>query len=169
MNDSEINKILYSEAKELKMCDSVHRMWYEKTFSPNELASIMYANLDFCINTRWPNSVEFRNLFDIKTLRENGIVADDEYSLYNPTHSYILGKSFSKIRYNGFSVCRTTIIDSSECEITAKGHTIVTIHLYDRAKIKVTVCDNANVLIIRHSSFCTCDVVGNATIKNSIS
>lgn len=165
MNIEKVNDTLFAQAKALRMCDEVHKGWYGKTLSADELFSLYYANLDFCIEHHWPSNETLKTAFTDEQRRRNGMVVDDRWSLLNPTHSIVLGDSTAKIRYNGFSVGRATVMDSSQCEISAKGHAVAHIHLYDKAKVKITVEGSAMVSVYLHSYQCHYNITGQATIK----
>lgn len=166
MNAKKTNETLFLQAKELRMCDKVHKAWYGRELSVDELFDLYYQNLDFCTDNRWPSNEEAKELFTREELRSHGVVIDETWSLLNPTHSIYLGSAQGCIRYNSFCVGRTTIMGSSSCDISVKGHAIVTIHVYDKANIRVFVEKNAKVIIIKHSTLCTTTVIGKATIKD---
>lgn len=168
MNPEERNKTLFEQAKRLRMCDEVHKAWYGKTLGVDELFDLYYRNFDFCTEYRWPHRNTVRELFSDEERHSHGFVADEKWSLLNPTHSVILGASDAKIRYNGFSVARTDIMDNSHCEISIKGHAIVSVHVYDTARVSVNVEDKGSALIVRHSKKCRCAAMGQATIKECI-
>lgn len=168
MNLKEINDTLFSQAKSLRMCDAVHKQWYGKVLSTDDLFSLYYANLDFCIEYRWPDATSVRDMFDVSTLREHGVVANDKWSLLNPTHSIIMGTSHARIRFNGFSVGRVTVMGGSVCEITAKGHSHVTLCVYDNADVRISAEDNARVIILKCSDNCMLKSTGMTTIKECI-
>lgn len=165
MNIEKVNEELFSQAKRLRMCDTVHKYWYGKNLPVEELFSLYYANLDFCTEYRWPSRKTLKTLFTEEQRRNNGMLVDDTWSLLNPTHAIILGKSRAKARYNAFSVARLTVMDASECEITAKGHAVVHVHVYDKAKVNIVAEDGARVSVFKHSDSCICTSTGQTTIK----
>lgn len=168
MDIEKINETLFSQARDLRMCDDVHRAWYGRCLTVDELFDLYYRNLDFCTDYRWPGTEEARELFTDEERHAHGVVMDEKWSLLNPTHSIVTGKSNAKIRYNGFNVARTTIMDKSFCDISVKGHAFVTIHLYDKARINIVVETPATAMIIKHSNDCRCTLTGQATIKECI-
>lgn len=165
MNQDKRNRTLYDQAKELRMCNAVHKQWYGRNLSADELFSLYYANLDFCLDYRWPDSKTARRMFSLEELRSHGVVADDTWSLLNPTHSVVMGESKAKIRYNGFTVGRATIIGRSKCDITVKGHAFVTLCVYDEAEVTIATEDSARVIILKYSDKCDISSLGQATIK----
>lgn len=165
MNLKEINETLFAQAKELKMCDAVHKAWYNKIWDADALADVMYRNLDFCIDHRWPAKETFIELFSADERHRNGIVADEQWSLLNQTFAIVIGSSKAKARYNAFNVGKIYVFDDSTCEITVKGHASVSIHIYDTASVDVTAQDSAHVLVVRHSKRCRCYGKGQMTFK----
>ena len=151
------------------MCNEVHRNWYGKSWDFNELADVMYRNLDFCIDYRWPSKETLKELIPINARHENGIVIDEEWSLLNNTFALIIGDSKSNVRYNAFNVGKIYVFDNSKCNITVKGHAFLIIHLFDNANVNVTVNDNAKASIVLHSELCSYCSTGSVTIKESIS
>lgn len=168
MKLKEINEILFSQAKELKMCDDVHRFWYGKTLSYDELIDLFYHNLDFCIDYRWPDEATIKKFFPALVRNHRGILVSEKWSLLNNTYAVIIGNSEAKARYNGFAVGSIHVFDNSTCEVIAKNHAHVTIHVYDNARITVTADEGTQVLVLRHSKHCWCACVGQATIKECI-
>lgn len=165
MNLTEINKTLFSQAKALKMCDAVHREWYGKSLDASALADLYFQNTDFCIDYHWPSPSVLKDLFDIDTLRSNGFVVDDKWSLLNPSRATIVGVSYSKIRFNGFGAGTIYVCDESAVEVTAKGRSFVVVHVYDDA-IATVICDTtARAVVINHSKFSKITTKGQTTIK----
>ncbi len=165
MNLKEINETLFAQAKELRMCDTVHKEWYGKTWRYDKLADVMYRNLDFCIEHRWPARQTLKTLIPIDARHRNGIVIDEQWSLLNTAFALVMGTSQAKARYNAFSVGQLHIFDDAQCYVSAKGHASVTVHVYDRATANVTAEDKAHVLIVRHSERCRCIKTGQMTEK----
>lgn len=168
MELKKINETLFTQAKELKMCGDVHRHWYGKTLPVDDLANLMYRNLDFCIDNRWPSKGTLKACFSDEERRRNGIVVDDKWSLLNNTFAVVIGNSDAKARYNAFNVSKIYVFDNAKCEITVKGHASLTIHVYDSAFVTVTAQEKAHVLLVRHSKTCSCITAGQITRKESI-
>ena len=168
MNMQKVNSELFSQAKALRMCDEVHRFWYGRTLSADELFSLFYANLDFCTDYRWPAKETLKSFFTPDQRHKNGMVVDESWSLLNPVHAIVIGDSKATARYNAFTVGRITVMDNSSCLITVKGHARVCIHLYDKANAHVTVSDNAHATITKHSPDCECLTWGQTTIKDCV-
>lgn len=160
-----VNDTLFRQAKVLRMCKEVHNMWYGKILSVDELFDLYYANLDFCVEYRWPSPETLKELLSDDERRSHGMIADDRWSLLNTAHCVVLGDSEAKLRYNGFAVARATITGNSKCEITAKGHAHLTLCVYDNASVNLDVSDKARVVILRYSKNCTLSYVGKATVK----
>lgn len=168
MDLKKVNQSLFAQAKELKMCDEVHRYWYGKSLPVNDLANLMYRNLDFCIDNRWPSKETLKTHFSDDERRRNGVLVDDEWSLLNTTFAVIVGDSNAKARYNAFNVGKIYVMDNSRCEITVKGHASLTIHVYDTASVSVAAQEHAHVLLVEHSKTCTCETAGQITRKECI-
>ena len=168
MGIEEVNEILFSQAKALKMCDNVHRVWYGKTLDVKELMDLFYRNLDFCIDNRWPKRETLSLLFEKDTLRKNGIIADDKWSLLNATNAVIMGDSETTARYNGFSVGKIYVFDNSSCNVTVKGHARAVIHAYDNAKVSVVAENGSHAIVLRHSRQSSCSCMGQTTIKECV-
>lgn len=164
MNLEEINKTLFLQAKELKMCDAVHKAWYGKVWDYDTLADVMYRNLDFCIDNRWP-AKETLELVPTEIRHKNGIIVDEQWSLLNNTFAVVIGNANAKARYNAFNVGKIYVFDDSKCDIAVKGHASVSIHIYDSAIVNVTAQDYAHVLVVRHSIQCRCYGKGQITFK----
>lgn len=168
MNLKDTNKLFFSQAKALKMCDDVHKLWYGKTLSYDELFSLFYQNLDFCIEHRWPSEEDLSQRIPAEDRRKNGLLVNDRWSLLNTTHAAIIGNSVAKARYNGFAVGKIYVFNDAICDIAVKGHASVMIHVYDSAKVSVSAQEGTHVLILRHSDDCICNCAGRATIKECI-
>lgn len=165
MNLKEANKILFAQARELRMCDAVHKAWYGKSWSYDKLAEMMYRNLDFCVDNRWPSRETMKTLIPEDARHRNGIVVDERWSLLNTTFALVMGDSEAKARYNAFNVGQIHIFDKSRCYVSAKGHASVSVHVYDNASVNVIAEDSAHVLVVRHSASAKIITTGQMTIK----
>lgn len=168
MDIKKINEELFTQARDLRMCNDVHKQWYGRDLPIDDLFDLYYRNLDFCTDYRWPSADVAKQLFTDEERHSHGVIIDENWSLLNPTHSIVTGYSNAKIRYNGFNVARTTIMDNSCCDISVKGHAFVTVHLYDKSKIDITIEAPARATIIKHSHDCRYNVVGQATVKECV-
>lgn len=168
MKSKERNETLFAQAKELKMCPAVHRAWYGKTWDADTLADMMYRNMDFCIDNRWPAKGTLKGLFSDEERHRNGIVVEEQWSLLNTTFATIIGDADAKARYNAFNVGKIYVFDNAKCEVTAKGHASVTVHVYDSATVNVTSQDKAHVLVVTHSTHCGGRALGQVTIKECV-
>lgn len=168
MNMQNLNEILFSQARNLHMCGKVHKKWYGRTLSMDELFELYYANLDFCIDNQFPSVTQLKELLTDEQRRGHGMLADDSWSLLNPEHAIVLGRSKATIRFNAFNVGRVTVAGSSECEISVKGHARVVVHLYDHANVRVSSQDKSNATLIIHSDTCSFYTKGQTTVKECI-
>lgn len=168
MNDKERNNLLFNQARSLRMCDGVHKAWYGRVLSVDELFDLYYRNLDFCLDFRWPDAKAVRELFSDEERHKHGVVANEKWSLLNPTHSIVMGDSEAKIRYNGFAVGKATVTGRSKCDITAKGHAYVVVDVYDDACVTVSSEEQARVTVIKNSKNCKLSCLGQTTIKECI-
>lgn len=169
MNIHEINEILFSQAKSLRMCDKVHKQWYGKDLSAEELFDLYFRNIDFCLDFHWPNINVVNELFDEETLRENGVLIKDSWSFLNKQRLAILGDSKANIRYNAMNVGTVYVCDTAYAEISIKGKAFVVIHAYDDCTV-IAICDStAKATIIRHSKYANIVSKGQTTIKECVS
>lgn len=150
------------------MCDAVHRQWYGKILSLDELFELFYANMDFCIEKNFPNAQKLREILTLDELRSHGCLADDDYSLLNPKYSVVMGKSNSTIRYNGRHVGVVYLRDNSRTEISIKGNAHIVAHLYGSATLHIKKESSIKPLIVLHSDNIRLHIEGQTTIKKEL-
>lgn len=158
----EINKELREQAKGLGMCEEWQGLW-NKDWSKEKMAEMMYRGLDFCLEHHFPTNDFIQQHFEKKFLRENNIFVNDRYSSVNPEESLILGKSEIRLRYNSNKHGIIHVRDNSTLKITAKGRSFVIIHLYEKAYVDAEKFDSASVVVIKHSTDVT--VIADSNIK----
>lgn len=146
-----LNSELKTQAITNGLCEEWQGIWKEDR-TPEQLIKMMYNGLDFCLIHHWPSNDFIKQNFDLDTLRQNGVLVDDTYSLLNPANSLILGNSNAKIRYNFTYIGNVNVRDRSDVTLTAKGRSFVIVHLFDNASITAHQADNASIVIIKHST-----------------
>ena len=147
------------------MCDSVHRLWYGKTLSPKELAELFFENIDFCLDFHWPSANTLRELLGENNLRDNGIIADDKWSVLNRQWVAVIGNSEATLRYNALNAGTVYVCDGAKVNVFVKGRAFVVIHAYDDANVSVVCDDTAKATVIIHSKFVKVSHKGQITKK----
>ena len=159
MNKEGLNHRLRQIAVSLDMCESVREKW-DRTLSPQQLINLWYENYDFALQHHFPSNSDIKECFSKEILRENNIIVDDRYSIYNPKSpegfghpgkAVILGASTSNIRANGFYVGTIWVRDKSEVNVIAKGHADITVCVMDEASVNIKTYDDAKVLVMKYS------------------
>ena len=153
MNICKLNKDLMSEARRLGLCDPWYSEWQSKVYDPQELIDRYIKGLDFCIEHHYPSNEFIKSNFDRDLLHKNNIVVNERHSLLNPMTAVILGKSKSKVRVNGYCVCRVYVRDASVVDVYARQRSHIIIHVYDNAQVNIVENTAANTpKIILHGS-----------------
>lgn len=129
------------------------------------MVSQFYRGLDFFLKNRYVSNDFLKENFDNGFLRQNGILVDDNYSLLNPKSSILIGKSSSRIRFNGRNCANIYIIDDSKAMIAASGNSFVIVHLLGNASVEAVQKDNADLVIINHTHNSSISSEGNVRIK----
>lgn len=161
---NELNKTLRDSAIALGLCKQWQADW-NQDWDVDKMADKFWQGINFCVKNHYPDKDFIVNTFDKNTLRGKCIIADDKYSLLNPSQALIIGNSQSTIRYNALASGRIHIQHDSAVTLTAKGRSRVIAHVWDRAHLNVQRQDVARVLVVLHSPYASVTHNGDIEVK----
>jgi hypothetical protein len=165
MDIVELNKDLRSQARNFGLCDQWYEEWSDLNCSQQELIDKYIKGLDFCILHHYPSNDFIKSNFDRDLLHKNNIVVDERHSLLNPMTAVILGNSKSKVRVNGYSVCRVYVRDNSSVDVFIRHKAHLIIHVYDHASVTIVENTTVNIpKIILHGENAHYKMTGLSTI-----
>jgi hypothetical protein len=159
-----LNTELKRQAIACGLCEQWQSDW-SGNWDFDTMADKLFEGINFCAKNRYPDKDFIVRTFDKDKLRSKNIIADDNYSLLNPTKAFIIGKSTSNVRYNAENSGLMHIQGQSHVKLTAKGRSHVIAHIWDKAKIDVEVTDMARVFVVRHTSTTEVKKTGNVSVR----
>lgn len=136
-----LNHYLRMKARDYGLCDEWFGEWKEENDSLQQLIDKFIKGLDFCLEHDYPSVRFIKEYFPVDLLRENGILADDRWSLLNPKYAVLLGNSESTIRLNGYTVSAVYLKGVSTARIHLKDNCHLIVHVYEDAGVHIA-CDN---------------------------
>ena len=148
--EKKLNDILRQKTIDCGLCTQWQREWRED-WNADKMASQFYRGIDFFLMKRYISLAEINEFFDKKWLRENGILANDKYSLLNPEHAILLGNSKSTLRFNAMNVADVYVVDDSWAKVIVKDRAFVLIHVLGKAQIDVKLYGHATCTVLNHS------------------
>lgn len=144
------------------------RLWQGKLragLSTEELAKLYIKGIDFCISEDYPTLDFIREHFKGKC-EPYGVYVDDEIPQTSNKPDMVLnGACKAMLEYDGFSVSRLYVRHDSEVAVVISENAIVSIDLFDNAKIHISVIGNeARVNINAYGHNAIVDYVGVSTL-----
>ncbi len=143
------------------------RLWQGKLragLSTEELAKLYIKGIDFCISEDYPTLDFLREHFKGKC-EPFGVYVDDEIPpTANKPDMVLNGACKAMLEYDGFAVSRLYVRHDSEAAVIVSDNAIVTIDLFDNAKIHISVIGTeARVNINAYGRNTTVDYIGIST------
>lgn len=121
------------------------RLWQmklHKELSIEELVNLYIKGIDFCISEDYPTLDFLRENFKGKS-EPFGVFIDDELPpTQNKPDIVLNGACKAMLEYDGYSVSRLYVRHDSEVAVIASDNAIVTIDLFDNAKLHLSVIGN---------------------------
>lgn len=118
------------------------RPWQKKLkagLSVEELAKLYIKGIDFCISEDYPTLDFLREHFK-GACEPFGVYVDDEIPpTKNKPDMVLNGACKAMLEYDGYSVSRLYVRHDSEVAVIVSGNAIVTIDLFDNAKLHLSV------------------------------
>ena len=145
-----LNKSLRKDAIDFGLCQQWQGDW-QGDWDKEKMVEKFFQGMDFCLKHRYPTNQFIVDNFDLDFRRKSNVLVDDKWSLLNPPHALILGKSESTIRMNAHNATTIYMRDESYVKLLASGLSFVIVHLLDSAHITVETKDKAHVVVIAHS------------------
>ena len=144
------------------------RLWQGKLragLSTEELAKLYIKGIDFCISEDYPTLDFLREHFKGKC-EPFGVYVDDELPPTTNKPDIVLnGACKAMLEYDGFSVSRLYVRHDSEVAVIVSENAIVSIDLFDNAKIHISVIGNvARVNINAYGNNTTVEYIGESTL-----
>lgn len=144
------------------------RQWQRKLHSGlsiEELAQLYIKGIDFCISEDYPTLDFLREHFKGKCEPFGVYVDDDIPQTKNKPDMVLNGACRAMLEYDGYSVSRLYVRHDSEVAITASDHAMLTIDLFDRAKIHISVVgDDTRVIINAYGHDAKIEYIGLSTM-----
>lgn len=140
------------------------RLWQRKLhngLSTEELVKLYIKGIDFCISENYPTLDFLRENFKGKS-EPFGVFIDDELPpMKNEPDVVLNGACKAMLEYDGYSVSRLYVRHDSEAAVIVSDNAIVTIDLFDNAKIHISVIGTeARVNINAYGRNTTVDYIG---------
>lgn len=122
-----------------------------------DLVGLYFRGIDFCISNDYPSLDFLRN--EIKGKGEAyGVFVDDEVrGLRNYANVSLNGGCKALLEYDGFSVSRLYIRNTSEVGVCLSGHAFLTVDIFDDARLTLGVAGDDAVANV--------NVYGNARVE----
>lgn len=116
--------------------------------SVEELAQLYIDGIDFCISEDYPTLEFLRDNFK-GYCEPYGVFVDDELPLLTNAKALVLnGDCKGMLEYDGYSVSRLYVRHNSECAVIVSDNAIVSIDLFDNAKLHLSVVgSDADVVV----------------------
>ena len=143
------------------------RPWQRKLhagLSVKELAELYIKGIDFCISENYPTLDFLREHFRGKC-EPFGVYVDDEIPPTKNKRDMVLnGACKAMLEYDGYSVSRLYVRHDSEVAAIVSDHAIVTIDLFNHAKLHLSIVgDDAEVIVNTYGKDVEVDCIGQTT------
>ncbi len=150
------------------------RLWQGKLragLTTEQLAKLYIEGIDFCISEDYPTLDFLRENFKGKC-EPFGVYIDDEIPpTKNKPQMVLNGACKAMLEYDGYSVANLYVRHDSEVAVIVSDHAIVTIDLFNNAKLHISVVgEDARVNINAYGHNAEIDYIGitsNANIKTT--
>lgn len=136
---------LKEQGLSLGMCDAIASLWHEG-MSDEELCSLYFKGIDFCISHDWPDKEYIKTHFSEELRHSHGVYIDESIpasGLPKVDKFMLLGHCRGTLSFGGFDVVCIYVRHDSEINVVAKDLSSVRVFVYDYAKVHVS-CDSAN-------------------------
>lgn len=164
-------KVVNDELRKMAISCGLCGQWQDEwkyDWDVNRLFSQFYRGIDFFIDKRFVTDEYIKDNFDKETLRQNGMLVDDEFSMMNPNNAILIGRSKGTVRMNGFKVTTVYVTDESRLKIVCKNRSFAMVHAYGNTSIDAKVYDSASIVVIRHSDSVSVTAGEEVKIKDEI-
>lgn len=151
--DEKMSKMLKVCAMQAGMCDKFTKEWADSS-SPEEIIDKFKRGLDFCIKNDWPSSELVHDFFERDFLKAHHIYdAEEAFSAggYNDVATIVQHGSTGELRFGGFDTTTIWVRHDSELFVSACGHAVIFVHVYDDAHVTVEQSGDARITVKRHS------------------
>jgi hypothetical protein len=139
------------------------RLWQMKLrgdLDTEALVRLYIKGIDFCICEDYPTLDFLRTHFKGKSEPYGVYIDDDMPTLVNKADLVLNGACRGMLEYDGYSVSRLYVRHTSETAINVSGHAVLTIDVFDRAKVHLSVAgDDACVILNVYGSTAQIDFV----------
>lgn len=147
------------------------RMWQMKLhagLSTEELAKLYIQGIDFCISEDYPTLDFLREHFRGKC-EPFGVFVDDDISpTKNKPEMVLNGDCRGMLEYDGYSVSKLYVRHNSEVAVIVSDHAVVTIDLFDNAKLHLSIVgDDTNVSINIYGRDTEIEYIGDTTLSKA--
>lgn len=118
------------------------RLWQGKLkagLSTEELAKLYIKGIDFCISEDFPTLDFLREHFKGKCEPYGVYVDDDVPNIKNAPNLVLNGACRAMLEYDGFTVSNLYVRHNSEVAVIASDNAMLTIDLFDNAKLHISV------------------------------
>ena len=142
------------------MAKGLCRLWQGKLregLPLKELVGLYFRGIDFCISNDYPTLDFMRK--EIKGKGEAyGVFVDDEVrGLRNWANVSLNGGCKALLEYDGFSVSRLYIRNTSDAGVCLSGHAFLTVDIFDDARLTIGAAGGGVVANV--------NVYGNARVE----
>lgn len=164
-------KVVNDELRKMAISCGLCGQWQDEwkyDWDVNRLFSQFYRGIDFFLDKRFVTDEYIKDNFDKETLRQNGMLVDDEFSMMNPNNAILIGRSKGTVRMNGFKVTTVYVTDESRLKIICKNRSFAMVHAYGNTSIDAKAYDSASIVVIRHSDSVSVTASEDVKIKDEI-
>lgn len=158
---------LIDQLKEDGINKGLCRLWQgklRKGLTVEELVKLYIQGIDFCISEDYPTLDFLRKHFRGKC-EPYGVFVDDEIPTAVNTPNMVLnGACRGMLEYDGYTVASLYVRHNSEVAVIVSDNAILTIDLFDKAKLHISVVgDDTNVSINCYGPDVEIDYIGENT------
>lgn len=139
------------------------RLWQMKlrgNLDTEALVKLYIKGIDFCICEDYPTLDFLRAHFKGNSEPYGVYIDEDMPTLANKADLVLNGACRGMLEYDGYSVSRLYVRHTSETAVNVSDHAVLTIDLFDHAKVHLSVVgDDASVILNVYGSNATIDFV----------
>lgn len=148
------------------------RLWQmklRKGLDTKTLVKLYIRGIDFCICEDFPTLDFLREHFKGNSEPYGVYIDEDMPTLTNKPDLVLNGACRGMLEYDGYSVSRLYVRHTSEIAVNVSDHAILTIDIFDHAKVHLSVVgDDASVILNVFGSNAHIDYVDGAKPTNVI-
>lgn len=143
-----VSEELKNKAISLGLCQQWQSEWGSLT--KDQLVELYLRGIHWSMERAYP-SVRYINEHFSDLLLDNNIFTEGDHFLLHEYKAVGRGTSRLSVMYDMYDAGDLYVGDDAECEIMAHDGAIVTIHLYQGAKLTVVRCeDNAKIYVYQY-------------------